>query len=56
MVLAWTNHAGLAINGKHEAARTVLEINVPALIGIEKFNALYENVKVRLFATITFQL
>ena len=55
MVLAWTNHVGLVINGKHEVARTELEINVPALIGIEKINALYGNVKVRIFPTINFQ-
>ena len=54
MVLAWTNHVGLVINGKHEVARTELEINAPALIRIAKFNALYGNVKVRIFATITF--
>ena len=53
--MAWTNHVGLVINGKHEAARTELEIDVPALIGIEKFNALYGNVKVRIFPTINFQ-
>ena len=54
MVLAWTNHAGLAIDGKHEVARTELEINAPALIRIEKFNALYGNVKVSIFAKVTF--
>ena len=54
MVLAWTNHVGLVINGKHEVARTELEINVPALIGIEKINALYGNVKVRIFPQLIF--
>ena len=52
--MAWTNHVGLVINGKHEAARTELEINVPALIGIEKINALYGNVKVRIFPQLIF--